>query len=94
MCGVLGAWMWVAPAALVAVTKRWQTGIPWGQGYIPVVYEYFGLALCLLSLWLFVGCRVHAGRGPRAVRAWNGGSAVALALLSTTTMAANLSLIP
>lgn len=94
LCGLLGVWMWVAPAVLIAVTKRWQTGIPWGQGYISVVYEYFGLALCLLSLWLLVGGRLRAGHGVRTVRAWSVGGAATLALLSTFTMAANLSLMP
>ncbi len=93
LCGLLGIWMWVAPAALVAVTKRWQTGIPWGQGYIPVVYEYFGLALCLLSLWLLLGGRLRT-RNKSAVLAWSFGGAFSFALLSTVTMAANLSLMP
>jgi hypothetical protein len=94
LCGILGAWIWIAPAVLVAVTKRWQTGIPWGQGYIPVVYEYFGLALCLLSLWLAVGRRLRAGDGVRFARAWHMGGAAAFGLLATLTMAANLSLMP
>ncbi len=92
--GLLGVWMWVAPAILIAVTKRWQTDIPWGQGYISVVYEYFGLALCLLSLWLIIGSRLQASHGGRSPRAWNAGGAAMLALLSTLTMAANLSLMP
>ena len=86
--------MWVVPAVLVAVTKRWQTNIPLGQGYISVVYEYFGLALCLLSLWLLIGSRLRAGQGMRAVHAWNMGGAAAFALLSTFTLAANFSLMP
>jgi hypothetical protein len=94
LLGLLGVWLWVTPAVLVAVTKRWQTDIPWGQGYIPVVYEYFGLALCLLSLWLFIGRRLHTRHQTSGLRAWNVGGAVALALLSTLTMAANLSLMP
>lgn len=94
LCGLLGMWMWIAPAALVSVTKRWQMSMPWGEGYIPVVYEYFGLALCLLSLWLFIGGRLHAGQGQRAVHAWNVGGAAAFALLSSLTLAANLSLMP
>jgi hypothetical protein len=94
LLGLLGAWMWIAPAVLIAVTKRWQTGIPLGQGYISVVYEYFGLALCLLSLWLFIGGRLRAGQGRRAVQAWNVGGPAAFAVLSTLTLAANLSLMP
>jgi hypothetical protein len=93
-CGLLGVWMWITPAILVAVTKRWQTSMPWGQGYIPVVYEYFGLALCLLSVWLLIGSRLRASGRARRMRVWSVGSAAALALLSTLTMAANLSLMP
>jgi hypothetical protein len=94
LCGLLGAGMWIAPAALIAVTKRWQVSMPWGQGYISVVYEYLGLALCLLSLWIFVGRRLQIGYGARAVRAWNIGGATTLAVVSTLTLAANLSLMP
>jgi hypothetical protein len=94
LCGLLGAGMWIGPAVLIAVTKRWQTSMPWGQGYISVVYEYFGVALCLLSLWLLIGGRLRAGHGARAMRAWNAGSAATLAIVSTLTMAGNLSLMP
>ena len=86
--------MWFAPSVLIAVTKRWQTGIPLGQGYISVVYEYFGLALCILSLWLVVSRRLHISERARALHAWNVGSAIALALMATMTLAGNLSLMP
>ena len=79
-------------SVLIAVTKKWQTTMPWGEAYIPVVYEYFGLALCLLSLWLYIGGRLRTShRGP-ARRIWSLGGAAAFALLSTFTMAANFSL--
>ncbi len=91
---LLGAWIWVTPAILISVTKRWQTDIPWGQGYIPVVYEYLGLALCLLSLWMLIGSWLRARHGMPAVRVWSIGGAAVLALLSTFTMAANFSLMP
>lgn len=94
LCGLLGIWMWVAPALLIAVTERWQTGIPLGQGYISVVYEYFGLTLCLLSLWLVAGSWLRSNRGTRAVDIWSIGSATAIALMATMTLAANLSLMP
>jgi hypothetical protein len=94
LCGLLGAGLWIAPAALIAVTKRWQVSMPWGQGYISVVYEYLGFALCLLSLWLFVGRRLQIGYRERAIRVWNIGGAAALAVMATMTLAANLSLMP
>lgn len=94
LCSALGVWLWIAPAALVAVTKRWQTDIPWGQGYIPVVYEYLGLGLLLLSLWLLIGHRLRNTHRTSIAYAWSLGGAVVFALLSTATMAGNLSLMP
>jgi hypothetical protein len=91
---LLGVWIWLSPAALVSVTKRWQTDIPWGQGYIPVVYEYLGLALCLLSIWMLMGRWLRSSRSQITVRAWSIGGAAGLAILSTLTMAANFSLMP
>lgn len=94
LCGLLGAGMWIAPAVLIAVTKRWQESMPWGQGYISVVYEYLGLALCLLSLWLFVSRRLQINHGKRAILIWNAGGAATVAVMATMTLAANLSLMP
>jgi|HubBroStandDraft_6_1064221.scaffolds.fasta_scaffold307569_2 hypothetical protein len=94
LCGLLGVWMWIAPAVLVAVTERWQTGIPLGQGYIPVVYEYFGLALCLLSLWIVIDGRLRASQRRHWVHVWSVGGPAVFAVLSTLTLAANLSLMP
>lgn len=91
---LLGAWIWVTPAVLVSLTERWQTGIPWGEGYIPVVFEYIGLALCLLSLWMQVDRRLHTGLTPGSLRAWGIGSAALVAVLATLTMAGNLSVMP
>lgn len=90
----LGAWIWVTPALLVSLTERWQTGIPWGEGYIPVVFEYIGLALCLLSLWMRLDRRVRTGLAPGSLRAWGVGSAALVAALATLTMAGNLSVMP
>jgi hypothetical protein len=91
---VLGAWMWVTPAVLIGLTERWQTGIPWGEGYISVVFEYLGLALCLLSLWMWLDRRLRALLRPAHLQVWIIGSAVLLASLATVTMAGNLSVMP
>ncbi len=65
-----------------------------GEGYIPVVFEYVGLALCLLSLWMQLDRRLHTGLTPGSLRAWGIGSAVLVAALATLTMAGNLSVMP
>lgn len=47
---IAGAWAWVVPAALAAVTQRWQDELVWGQGYIYVGYQFVGLALIAAGL--------------------------------------------
>lgn len=42
---VAGAWAWVVPSALAAITVRWQEQLELGQGYIYLMYEYVGIAL-------------------------------------------------
>jgi hypothetical protein len=42
---VAGAWAWIAPSALAAITVRWQTELVFGRGYIYLAYEYVGVAL-------------------------------------------------
>lgn len=32
------------PAALIAISARYQAEVTWGNGYLPVYYQYFGLA--------------------------------------------------
>jgi hypothetical protein len=91
---LLGAWIWVTPAILISLTERWQTGIPWGEGYISVVLEYVGLALCLLSLYIRFDRYVRNRTSSRSLRAWGIGSATLVAILATLTMAGNLSLMP
>jgi hypothetical protein len=40
-----GAWAWVVPSLLAALTFRWQQELIPGQGYIYLPYEYVGVAL-------------------------------------------------
>jgi hypothetical protein len=47
---VVGAWAWVVPSALAAITVRWQEELPLGHGYIYLVYEYVGIALLLAGV--------------------------------------------
>ena len=45
-----GAWAWVVPSLLAAVTARWQDSLVAGQGYIYLPYEYVGVALVSVGL--------------------------------------------
>lgn len=94
LCALLGAWIWVTSSILVALTERWQTGIPWGQGYVPVVFEYVGLALCLLALWGLLDHRLRLRLTPSGLHVWTVSSALLVAALATMTMAGNLSVMP
>ena len=40
-----GAWAWVVPSLLAALTFRWQQELIPGQGYIYLPYEYVGVAM-------------------------------------------------
>lgn len=53
MAGV-GIWIIVSSAAITSITARWQQDLSWGEGYLNVVYEYFGLALLLTAINLLV----------------------------------------
>ena len=84
-----GLWIWGASAALVAVTARWQAELRLGQGYLPVVYGYVGLALCLLAAWLAIErSAVHAGARARMLWSWAGPGAGAV--LVTVTLTSNI----
>lgn len=85
----LGTWMWVSSSLLVGVTQRWQVSVVWGQGYLPVVFGQFGLALVLVALWAR-GYAWASGRGLGAGTAARWASSVALGVLVTLTLAGNL----
>ncbi len=86
---IFGAWMWLSSSVLVAVTVRWQLELHRGQGYLPLVFGYFGLGLCLLALLLQVE-RIMQGRSTRAIAAWRYGSASSVAIVAALTLAGNL----
>lgn len=48
----LGAAAWLVTPVLIAVTLRWQTELPAGQGYLTVVWGYVGVALITAAGWL------------------------------------------
>jgi hypothetical protein len=45
----LGCWMWVAPALLVGITLRWQYELPWGEGYLSMVFSSVGVVMMLAA---------------------------------------------
>jgi hypothetical protein len=49
LVGLIGGWMWFAPALLAGATLRWQIVDVWGQGYVPVVFETVGFALVVVA---------------------------------------------
>lgn len=42
----------------IALSKRYQLEVAWGIGYLPVYIAYFGSALILISLLLFLGNKI------------------------------------
>lgn len=92
--GASGAWIWLVPSALIAVTLRWQQELQFGQGYIGVVFGYFGLALLVAAIWvtmsaLFAGIRA---KHPRAHLAWRVVSSATVGLVCAGTAAGNLAI--
>ena len=89
--GVFGAWIWLSSSALISITRRWQVDLHLGQGYLSVVYGYFGLALCLLSAYLLVD-RIVANRPPRSMAIWRYSSALLIGVTASLTLAGNMSI--
>ena len=86
---VAGAWAWIVPAVLAAVTKRWQDELVWGQGYIYVGYQFAGVALILAGL----ASLMHARADRRWARLALCTIFVALAVACAVTAASNLTVL-
>ncbi|HEY5159886.1 MAG TPA: hypothetical protein VII83_02325 [Gaiellaceae bacterium] len=61
---VAGSWAWLVPSLLTSVTRRWQTELVFGQGYISLPYEYVGVALILAGVAGLLSGRLRS-RGVR-----------------------------
>jgi hypothetical protein len=85
--GGFGAWMWFAPSVQVAITARWQTELYSGEGYLPVGYAYFGVALLCTAALLALD-RLLAGRDASAGA--RRGTAVAAGLLVAVSAVVSL----
>jgi hypothetical protein len=66
LLAVIGAWLWLAPSALVGVTQRWQVELPTGQGYLSVMFESFGLALVVVAALAQLRRIATTGAGAKA----------------------------
>jgi hypothetical protein len=62
-CGllVLGLFLAVLPAPLIAVARKYQLVLQYGIGYLPVYIEYFGVALLFACGVGFLARRVRPG---------------------------------
>jgi|NGEPerStandDraft_6_1074524.scaffolds.fasta_scaffold07126_5 hypothetical protein len=81
----IGVWIWVLPSLLTGVTERWQEQVMWGQSYLYVVFETFGIALVAVAALCGLKRVVHAHR--RYASAAN-----AVAFVLVVTIAASLSI--
>ena len=63
----IGLVLFIGPAALIALSRRYQDQVTWGVGYLPVYISYFGLAT-LVALALFWLIRHAAVISPGRIR--------------------------
>jgi len=91
MVGGFGAWMWFAPSVQVAITTRWQTELYPGEGYLPVGYAYFGVALlCAAALLALDRLLVARGDSTGARRATAVAAGVVVAISAVVSLAGSL----
>lgn len=86
---VLGLWMILCAAGIVALTARWQSELIPGSAYLPVYFEYVGLALIVVSVAEAV--RRHlTGRSALLCRIWSEGVSILVTVGAVLTFAGNL----
>lgn len=94
MMAVAGAWVWFSTSALTAITARWQEELVWGTGYLNVVFGYFGLGLCLASLFCGAEVFIRGKNYPRKIslliRIMSAGL---ITFFAVTTAAANFTIL-
>lgn len=51
-----GIYLWAVPAALVALTQRWQVdnALSFGKSYLPVLFQIVGVSFIFFSLYAFL----------------------------------------
>jgi len=65
---VVGALLWLLASPLIAASPRWQRELVFGQAYLPVYLEYFGVAL-IVAVLCSVATRAARGQTVRVVAA-------------------------
>lgn len=63
MC-LIGGGLAILPAVPVAISEKWQLQLSWGNGYLPVFFQYIGISILLLVIvvWLI---EMSASQRPR-----------------------------
>lgn len=89
-----GIWIWGSSALITAVTKRWQDELLWGQAYLNVVFEYFGLALSTAALISVILYFVDQKFNPKWREITFASISLAFVTVIVCTLAANLSILP
>ena len=87
MLAMLGLGLAVLPGALIAVSGRYQGEIGWGQGYLPVYMQCFGMGLLIASVlnkWM-----EWVQKRGRSIRLVSAAMALAFAVSSALTYRAN-----
>lgn len=90
MLAFVGLWVMVTSASIISITARWQQDLAWGEGYLNVVYEYFGLSLISTAVVLLL--LRWCGSTTNKKLAWSIRwiICVVIALLAAMTVASNL----
>jgi len=80
----VGLVLLICPAAMIAVSKKYQDQLVWGVGYLPVYVSYFGLALLVaLGLyWLYAHLTLLPNRSRRPLL-------ISLAIIASCLIAGN-----
>ena len=85
---VIGAALWIVPAAIISLSPRWQVELQPGLAYIAVYIEYFGVAL-LIALIARECLRLCDARGNVIARPAVAAGILVLALTIYATAQAN-----
>lgn len=85
---VVGCYIWLAPALVVAQTLRWQQELTWGNSYITSFQGSFGVVLAILGLYFEIRLLTHK-RAPKVFKLAFVLSAVFAATATSSVVANN-----
>jgi hypothetical protein len=65
-----GIYLWVVPAALVALTQRWQVdnALSFGKSYLPVLFQVVGVSFIFFFFYAFLKESLGAGANAKNVK--------------------------